>query len=250
MRYFVHLAYKGTRFRGWQRQKQTPETIQQILEAHFSQMFKEKITIFGCGRTDAGVHASQYFLHFNYSETIDYDPVDRMNKMLPEDIRILEFIEMHNSAHSQYDAESRTYKYYLHFNENPFKSDLSVYANSDELDFEKLSKAVELIAKQSDFRSMCKKPSQYKHTRCDLKKFEVNRQLDGLCFTIQSNRFLQSMVRLLIGNVLDVAKGKMSLKALNTCFETGQPPQFHNAAYPQGLFLAEIKYPYLNRTPL
>jgi len=246
MRYFVHLAYSGTNYRGWQRQKQTSATVQQVLEDTFSKMLKHPVTIFGCGRTDAEVHASQYFFHFDTDSEFDYDPINRINKMLPSDISVFEFIEVENDRHAQYDATKRTYKYFMHFIKDPFRSDKSVWTDDHSLDENKMREAVELVKQQNDFASMCKKPNQYKSTICNLTNIEMEYSSEGIVFTITANRFLQSMVRLLVGRIIDIGKGRMTLNELEKCFKTNKPPKFPLPAYPQGLYLAKVEYPFLS----
>lgn len=250
MRYFVHLAYMGARYRGWQRQKQTVRTIQQVIETHFSKMLKERVTIFGCGRTDAEVHASQYFMHFDTDKDIDYDPVFRINKLLPEDIRVFEILPVHLNAHAQYDAIRRTYQYHIRFNENPFTPKTSTWVDGTLLDFEKMQEAIHIISQQSDFRSMCKKPNQYKSTHCTLSEMTLSRSDNGLMIQITANRFLQAMIRLLVGRLLDIARGDFAMDQLIECFETGNPPKLHMPARPYGLYLSKVVYPYLERENL
>lgn len=247
MRYFVHLAYNGTNFRGWQRQKETSITIQESIEFHLSKMLKQPIKVAGCGRTDAGVHASQYFLHFDYDLDFNFDPVIRINLMLPEDIRVFEFIPVHDKAHTQYDATQRTYTFHLHWNHNPFIAQTSLYIKNDNLDFSAMQEAVTYISRQTDFKSMCKKPNQYKTTLCHLSEFVLIENETNMVFRISANRFLQSMVRLIVARVLDVGQGRLTLAQLKSQFLSGRPPQFPTTAYPQGLYLAKVKYPYLDR---
>ncbi len=245
MRYFVHLAYKGTNYRGWQRQKQTAQTVQETIEFHFSKMLKRPITVAGCGRTDAGVHASQYYLHLDYEENLNYDPVERINRMLPEDISVYEMIPVHPKAHTQYDATKRTYEFHIHWTPNPFIAETSLYIDDKDLDHDKMQAAIEFIGIQSDFKSMCKKPNQYKTTLCHLTEFSLTKHDTNMVFKISANRFLQSMVRLIVARVLEVGQGKRTLVDLESQFRTGTPPQFPTTAYPQGLYLSKVAYDFL-----
>jgi len=246
MRYFVHLAYKGTNYRGWQRQKQTSQTVQQTIEFHFSKMLKQPITVAGCGRTDAGVHASQYYLHLDYEEVLNYDPVERINRILPKDISVYEMIPVHPKAHTQYDATRRTYEFHIHWTPNPFIAETSLYIENKGLDFGKMQEAIKIIGNQSDFKSMCKKPNQYKTTLCHLTEFSLTKRATNMIFRISANRFLQSMVRLIVARVLEIGQGKRTLAELESQFTTGQPPQFPTTAHPQGLYLAKVAYDFID----
>lgn len=246
-RYFVHLSYQGTNYHGWQRQKVTDQTVQEILESQFSKLFKKPTTLIGCGRTDTGVHASQYFMHFDHAGVIDYDLVFRLNKSLPPDIRVLELIPVDDSSHAQFDAQIRTYQYWMHFDHNPFLTNLSFYVDKKSIDFERLIQVIEFFRQQSDFRSMCKKPNQYKSTICRIDEFELKVYERRMLIQVSANRFLQSMVRLLVGRSLDVAQGCLSFSDLTDCFKKNEAPRFPVPAKPHGLYLSKVIYPKLSR---
>ena len=146
MKYFLHLAYKGTNYHGWQWQPNVI-SVQQVIEEALAKVFKkEKMSIAGCGRTDAGVHASQYYAQVKIEESFDFDPVFRLNKILPPDIRIYEMIPVVQNMHAQHSPISRCYTYYFHTQPNPFINDVSTFVEQ-ELDFEKMKSAVALLSK-------------------------------------------------------------------------------------------------------
>ncbi len=248
MKYFIHLAYKGSNYKGWQNQPNA-QSIQETLETAIEKMMGKKINCIGCGRTDAGVHASQFFCHIVLERKFDFDPVFRLNKMLPDDISIYEMISVPKEVHAQHDAISRTYTYRIHFRENPFLSDVSTFYSKENLDFEKMKMAADLILKHSDFKAFCKQPDLYKNTICDVSMARVVffGETSRLNFIITSNRFLRGMVRLLMGNILEIGYGRMSLEEFENCLKTGNPPNHYKAAYPQGLYLSSIEYPFLIR---
>ena len=246
MKFFIHLAYKGTRYCGWQRQPKHP-SIQETLENALQRMTGQKINCIGCGRTDAGVHASQFFCHVKVENEFDFDPVFRLNKMLPHDISVFNFIKVASHAHAQHDATSRTYTYQIHTTKNAFLSELSTFFPTENLDFDMMEQAVAMVRQFDDFRSMCKQPDLYKSTICKISglTLDINKDKSSLVFEITANRFLRNMVRLLIGNILQIGCGKMQLAEFEHCLATGHPPKHFNAAYPQGLFLSKVEYPYL-----
>src|SRR6187549_1956414 len=124
LRYFFHIGYNGFQYRGWQRQPNIPN-IQEVLENAISKILKVETTIMGCGRTDSQVHASQFFFHLDVMEPWDFDLLFRLNKVLPSDIAIFEIIPMADNQHARFDANLRTYDYFIHTYKDPFLSQLS-----------------------------------------------------------------------------------------------------------------------------
>lgn len=246
MKYFIHLAYKGTHFHGWQRQP-NHLSVQEVLEKAIEKMTGQKISCICCGRTDAGVHASQFFCHIVVDKKFDYDPVFRLNHILPDSISIFDFIEVDSAAHARYDAIRRTYTYHIHTRKNALLSDVSSYYEIKNLDIAAMKKAVALLLVHHDFRAMCKQPDLYKTTVCYMSEalLEVNEAGHQIKITLTANRFLRGMVRLLVDHILQVGAGKLSLDAFERCLTTGvRSPRF-KSAHPEGLFLSKVEYPYL-----
>lgn len=246
MRYFFHIAYKGTRYHGWQRQK-TVLSIQEVLETQLQQILKQKISCIGCGRTDAGVHASQYFFHSNIDREWELDLLFVLNKKLPDDIVVYEIIPVEGWPHAQKDALSRTYDYFIHTQANPFLSEVSAFYPLDHFYPEKITAAAHLIPNFTDFRAFCKAPDRYHHTLCELTavRFWMDEKKERLCFQFTANRFLRSMVRLLVGNLLEVGQGRMSVETFEHHLSSGEAPKFMNLAHPQGLYLSKVEYSFL-----
>ncbi|MFZ2901098.1 MAG: tRNA pseudouridine synthase A [Saprospiraceae bacterium] len=245
MKLFLHLSYKGTHYHGWQRQPGKP-TVQETLEDALARILGRKVNCIGCGRTDAGVHASHYFCHIVLHEAPGFDLVFRLNKVLPGDISIHECLEAPREAHAQHDAVSRSYTYRIHTFKDAFLSELSAFYPADGLDVGKLHAAAALIPRYKDFRGVCMQSGLYKSTICQVSHAawtiaENGRQLQ---FNITSDRFLKGMVRILVGNMLETAYGRMSLEHFEEILRTGRPAPFFNAAYPQGLYLSDVKYPF------
>lgn len=247
MRYFIHLGYDGSNYRGWQRQENTKETVQKIIEYALFKLFKKKITVFGCGRTDAGVHASQYIIHINIDEAPNFDLKFLMNKNLPNEIAVFDVVEVLENQHCQYDAVARTYDYFIHWKKDPVLYRYSSFYEHLEFDFELMKKAAQLIGKATDFRNLCKQPNLYPNTVCNITKSEIylNEEQGRLRFSITSNRFLRGMIRYCIFFLMEVGSGKLSLDEferilnLETDFEKKLP------AYPNGLYLSKIEYPFI-----
>lgn len=247
MRYFLHLGYDGTRYSGWQRQINTSKTVQEVIEKKLFKLFKTQITVFGCGRTDAGVHASQYVLHINLEKAPTFDLKFRLNKNLPDDISIFEIVEVTKNQHCRYDAVARTYDYFIHWEKDPVLSRHSSFYEHKVFDFDKMKAATELIRKTKDFRPVCKHPDLYKSTLCDIMNCElfVNETQGRLRFTITANRFLRGMVRFCVFFLLEVGSGTMTLVELKKILNQEIILPEKKPAYPNGLFLSSVEYPYL-----
>lgn len=247
MRYFLHLAYKGTAFRGWQRQPNAP-SIQQTLEEALSKMLQTKIICMGCGRTDAEVNASQYIAHINYSGALNFDPVFRLNKMLPDDIVVFEMISVSPFAHAQYDVQWRTYDYFIHRQKHPLLSEQSSYYPMANINLEAMKTACKLIENNTDFKFLCRSPEKYDHTRCEVRfaKLQVNPTKDQICFRITANRFLRGMVRMLVSALVEIGTEQLSLTEFQSALSGESPLQYPKSAYPQGLHLSKVEYPYLS----
>jgi tRNA pseudouridine38-40 synthase len=252
VRYFFHIGYKGTDFRGWQQQMlPRHRSIQAVLEAELTKQLKQKITVWGCGRTDAGVHASQYFFHIEVP-TLDAAQLRfRLDRSLPRDISIYEIIPMEDpKAHARYNADERSYDYFMHLEPNPFWDSVSTWIQ-EPLEVAPMKEAVALLPKYEDFVGFCLTPDKHNHTRCTIMKVEllVNERGDRLRFRITANRFLRGMIRILVYNLVEVGAGRMTVADFEQRLKDAQPIHALRLAPPQGLFLTKVVYPFLARTP-
>jgi len=250
LKYFLHLAYKGTHYQGWQRQINATG-IQAIIEDALSRMFKQKISLHACGRTDTGVHASQFFCHTIIEKTWDFDAVFRINKMLPDDICVYDFIPVELTANAQLDVIARTYDYYIHTKEDPFLAELSTLYLMDNPALAAMQAAVRLLTQYRDFRSFCKQPDLYKTTLCEVSfaKLTIDKSQTRLHFRITANRFLRAMIRMIVGNLIKVGRREISLLAFEEKLKNPQLSTQPVFAYPQGLYLSKVVYPYLEIAP-
>jgi tRNA pseudouridine38-40 synthase len=247
MRYFIHLGFDGSNYRGWQRQQNNPDTVQEVIEKALSRIFKKAISTYGCGRTDAGVHASQYVVQINLEIAPLFDLKFRMNKILPDSIAVYEIIEVTEKAHCRHDAVARTYDYFMHWNKNPLLIRYSSFYEDLKLDFDLMKKATALILKTKDFKALCKQPDLHKNTNCTISNCElfVNEAQGRLRFTITGNRFLRGMVRICVFFLLEVGSGKLSLAAFEEILSLENALTEKLPAYPNGLFLSKVEYPFL-----
>ncbi len=249
MRYFFHIGYKGSKYRGWQRQINVV-SIQQVLEDNLSKLLKEKVICIGCGRTDAGVHASQYFFHINTDKIWSDHLLYPLNKILPIDISVYDVFEVDSHAHSQHSATQRTYNYFIHTKKNPFINDISSLY-SIKPDAVKMATALSLLHNYCDFRSICRSPDSHNNTLCTIYSVQLFTDLTKTSFRLQitANRFLKSMIRILVHELIEVGTGLKSIEEFEEIIRSKKAPQFLNLAYPQGLYLTQIKYPFFDLKP-
>lgn len=246
-RYFIELSYKGTNYNGWQVQDNTPHTIQQVLEEKLSMYLKEKIEITGCGRTDTGVHAKNYFAHFDYAGKEIIENKDqclfKLNTILPNDIGVQNIFQVKDEAHARFDATSRTYHYFLHQKKKPFIEDQSWYQYG-ELDFVKMNKAAEILLNTIDFTSFSKLNTQVNNNNCKVTKAEWKKLNDNeWCFEITADRFLRNMVRAIVGTLILVGKNKISIDDFKKIIENKNRNEAGMSVPAHALFLVNIVYP-------
>ncbi len=250
MKYILHLAYQGQAYRGWQRQPNV-NSVQAEVEKALAIMCKQSVTAIGCGRTDAGVNASQYFLHIKTDVVWDFDPVFRLNKILPADIAVFDCIKAGANAHAQHDAVARTYDYFIHHSKDPFLDKLSSLYELVDPQIEEMKKATALLIEYQNYHAFCKRPDLYNNTLCQISQASLELSTNGkrMRFRITGNRFLHGMVRLIVGNLLEIGKGKITVARFEQALKEQRAFRFFNAAYPQGLYLAKVVYPYLDLAP-
>lgn len=243
MRYFMELSYKGTAYNGWQRQDNAP-SVQQTLEEAMSKLLREKIAVTGAGRTDTGVHAAYYILHFD-SENPIKNPSDfiyHLNSVLPRDIAAYSLTEVSDSAHARFDAVSREYKYYISTVKDPFTWE-TAWIFKGNLDIEAMNEAAEVLLRTEDFTTFGKLHSGNKTNICKVTHAEWKKQDNVLIFTIRADRFLRNMVRSVTGTLVDVGRGKVSAEEFGDIVLSRDLSRATNSAPAQGLFLTDVKYP-------
>lgn len=242
MRYFLQLSYHGKNYSGWQRQENAV-SVQETLEDNLSRIYAEKIEIIGCGRTDAGVHAQDYFAHFDTDKIMPDNFLYRINSMLPQDIAIHRFFEVKPDVHARFDAVSRTYKYFIHFSKNPFLEDQSFLFNQRP-DIEKMNHCIRQLLGEYDFSTFEKKGSDNKTSVCMLENAYWEATENGLVFTITANRFLRNMVRRITAALLMVGLDKLNEQEVIRAVLNKDALEVKLAVPAKGLFLWEIGYEF------
>lgn len=245
MRYFMTLAYDGSAYHGWQIQPHSVSVQEQVQNA-LSTLLQKTVEIVGAGRTDTGVHASKMVAHFDLDETDSIDcgqMVYRLNKILPRDIAIQRIEPVGDEMHARFSAVSRTYHYYVHTSKNPFLRHYSwqVYGNPD---FELMNRAAETIKEYKDFTSFSKVNTDTKTNDCTISEVHWDKVGDGQWrFTITANRFLRNMVRAIVGTLMEVGRGKMSIEQLRNVIEAKDRCRAGDSVPGNALFLVDVKYP-------
>jgi tRNA pseudouridine38-40 synthase len=243
-RYFIHLAYNGAGYCGWQTQPGLP-TVQQTLEEALGTLLRQKIAVVGCGRTDTGVHASDFYAHFVLDEELKMKGEEltfKMNSFLPPDIAIYEIFPVADNAHARFDATARTYQYHVSDRRLPFRQGqyCRIYFKPD---IEKMNEAARVLMQYDDFTSFAKLHTQVKTNICHLSHAEWTEEEGGWVFTIRSNRFLRNMVRSVTGTLLDVGRGKLSIDGLREIVEKKDRCAAGVSMPACGLFLTKVEYP-------
>ena len=243
MRWRIHLSYLGTSYNGWQRQPADP-SVQQTLEEAFAKILRQPIEITGCGRTDTGVHARFYVAHADVADVLINDKVIyHLNAVLPHDIALLSVTETDPGFHARFDAVERQYRYYIHFNKDPFRTTTSWYLHQHTpLDQEKMHEAAALLLQYNQFKPFCKTGSDAGNFKCMLTESSWTFTEEGAVYSIKANRFLSGMVRLIVGSCVNVGLGKITIAELKASLEN-QTLLAHAWSVPaEGLFLEGVGY--------
>lgn len=243
MRYFIYLAYDGTNYHGWQIQP-NGISIQECLMKALSTFLRQDIEVIGAGRTDAGVHASLMVAHFDYEgKELDVLQVaDKLNRMLPQDISVFEVRKVRADAHARFDALSRTYKYYITTRKNPFNRQYRCRVHGA-LDVEKMNEAARTLFEYSDFTSFSKLHTDVKTNNCKVVHAEWTQEDEtSWVFTIRADRFLRNMVRAIVGTLLEVGRGKLSVEGFRQVIEQKDRGKAGTSAPGHALFLVNVEY--------
>jgi tRNA pseudouridine38-40 synthase len=243
LRYFIELAYKGTNFHGWQLQPNAV-SVQELLTNAFSIVLRTPIVIFGAGRTDTGVHASQMFAHFDAeNEFLIEEVIYKINALLTNDIVVYNILKTTNDAHARFDAISRSYEYRIFLGRNPFEIDTTWQIINKKLNIDKMNEAAEILLTYTNFKCFSRSNTDVKTYNCDISKAQWMLANQHLIFRITADRFLRNMVRAIVGTLIEIGEGKTTIEAFKKIIESKNRCNAGPSAPAQGLFLTEIKYP-------
>lgn len=242
MRYFLELAYDGSDFHGWQRQNNA-KSIQETIENALSMLLAEEQKIVGCGRTDTGVHAKQYFAHFDNAKDLgSMDLCYKLNAVLPKSIAISKLHEVSHDAHARYSATKRSYEYCISLAKNPFTEAYSW--NLKQIpELALMQEAALNFIGEKDFSAFCKQAAEKDSHRCDVSEISVSQSGHEISIQISANRFLRNMVRAIVGTLVEVGLKKIEPKAIETILLSKDRGEAGVSAPAKGLFLTRIEYP-------
>lgn len=242
-RYFLKLAYNGEPYCGWQRQPNALG-VQQVVEDALAKVLRTPTSVTGAGRTDAGVHASCMYAHFDASSIADPGAFLRsLNHLCGRYIAFYDLIPVTDDAHARFDATARTYKYYVTEHKSPFLFSLSCLM--PRLDYERMNLAAAMLMDVQDFTSFAKLHSDVKTNICNVTEAKWSREGDMQVFTITADRFLRNMVRAVVGTLVEVGRGKLDPDGFRCIIERKDRCAAGTSMPPQALFLHDIKYPYI-----
>jgi tRNA pseudouridine38-40 synthase len=243
-RYFIRISFVGTHYHGWQIQK-TGKSVQEVITESLSVVLRETVVVTGAGRTDTGVHAKEFYAHFDMNDldkSQRNDLVYHLNGCLPFDISIRKIIPVVPDAHARFSAVSRTYRYIIVNARNPFYHGLAYYY-SVPLDIEKMNRGCEIIRAHEDFTSFAKLPQETKTNICRISEIYWERKDDLLLFTITSNRFLRNMVRAITGTLIDLGRNRIGLNELEEIINQKDRRAAGYSVPACGLYLTSVRYP-------
>ncbi|AUD02859.1 tRNA pseudouridine(38-40) synthase TruA [Spirosoma pollinicola] len=242
MRYFLQLAYKGTAYHGWQRQP-NGLSVQEVLETALSTVLRQPIAIVGSGRTDAGVHAGEQFAHFDLDTPLPDNLLRSINSMIPADIAVYDCFPVRADDHARFTATSRYYQYHISRQKDPFRDGL-VYVFTLPLSVERMNEAANQLLHHTDFESFSKVKTDVKTFNCQIEHAYWEQKPTGdLVFHIKANRFLHGMVRAIVGTLLAVGQGRLSVDDFNLIILDRDRRRAGRAAPSEGLSLVEVSYP-------
>ena len=242
MRYFIWFGYDGTHYHGWQIQP-NGVTVQSELERCLSLLMREKVSVTGAGRTDAGVHARRMAAHFDTVQELDGALlVKKLNGLLHEDIAVYSIERVAEDLHARFSATSRTYHYYIHTHKSPFLNQYSLEIHY-QLDYALMNEAGRVLTEYEDFGAFCKAGSDVKTTLCKVTQAQwIQTSPTEWYFEITANRFLRNMVRAVVGTLVEVGRRRMSLEEFRQVIEGKKRTQAGESMPAKALFLEEVRY--------
>ncbi len=248
MRYFVTFSYDGGRYHGWQIQP-NGDSVQERLQRALTTLLRENIAVTGAGRTDAGVHARMMVAHFDTD--VCFEAADgingaqlayKLNRLLPQDISVQRVERVSDEMHARFSATSRMYRYYIHLVKNPFLRSYSCEIHYP-LDFSRMNEAARMLLSYEDFGAFCKSGADVKTTLCQVMKAEwVQTSETKWYFEIRANRFLRNMVRAVVGTLIDVGRGRLTLDEFRKVVEGKRRTEAGESMPGNALFLEDITY--------
>lgn len=240
-RYFLEVSYIGTKYAGFQIQKNAV-TIQFEIEKALQVILREQVTLTGSSRTDAGVHALQNYFHFDSGKSIHSDLTYNINAILPPDIAVKNLLQVRPESHCRFDAIARQYCYHIYWFKNPFLIDRAYYYPY-KLNVDLLNEAADLLFDYTDYAAFSKRRTQVQTYDCAITESTWRVEDQQLLYTVKANRFLRGMVKGLVGTMLQIGKGKVPVEQLKKIIEKKDSSQVDFSVPAKGLFLTRVVFP-------
>ena len=244
MRYFIELSYDGTAYCGWQVQP-NGESVQGVLQRALATILRTEVPVTGAGRTDAGVHAAKMVAHMDIPADLSISTnqlVYRLNGILPHDIAIHKIYPVAADAHARFSALARTYYYYVHTRKSPFLRDRS-WRLVQTPDFEAMNRAAALLPEYEDFTSFSKVNTDTKTNICHIRSARWVQLSDyEWRFEITADRFLRNMVRAIVGTLMEVGRGQLTLDGFREVIAKKDRSAAGDSVPARGLFLQDVEY--------
>jgi len=244
LRYFIELAYNGKNYHGWQIQPQAI-SVQEVITKAISTILRQEINIVGAGRTDAGVHASQMFAHFDVESPLSNNFIYKLNAILPNDVVVFNALLVNNDAHARFDANSRSYEYKIWLGRNPFLLETSWQLHHQQLNIELMNEAATILYEYEDFECFSKVKTDVNTFNCTITNAEWIMKGNELTFHITANRFLRNMVRAIVGTLVDVGLEKTTINEFKQIIESKNRSKAGVSVPAKGLFLTAVTYDYI-----
>ena len=252
-RYFIEIAYNGTAYHGWQIQPNAM-TVQECLDKALSTYFRQPVATLGCGRTDAGVHAKEFYAHFDLEQSVSDESSSKplipessvagINSLLPYDISAKRIFKVADDAHARFDATERAYQYHLHFHKDPFKLGRS-WLYKGTLNVAAMNEAARILLTYTDFSCFSKSNTQTFTNNCKISEAYFQETDDALVFTIKADRFLRNMVRAIVGTLVRIGKSEISSDQFKEIIESKNRSNAGQSVPACGLYLTRVVYPYV-----
>lgn len=242
-RYFLKLSYRGAPFHGWQKQPNAV-SVQEEIEKALTTVLRSDISIVGAGRTDTGVNARVMYAHFDYDMPLPDKGrlLVSLNRLVGKDIAIHDIFVVAADFHARFDATSRTYKYFVAFEKTPFLYPLSWFCPNS-LDIDKMNEAASKLLGTEDFTSFAKLHSDAKTNICKVTEARWIMEGENMAvFTITADRFLRNMVRAVVGTLVEVGRGKMTLEQFEEVIRSKNRCSAGQSMPGEALFLWDVKY--------
>ncbi|MBL4746887.1 MAG: tRNA pseudouridine(38-40) synthase TruA [Flavobacteriaceae bacterium] len=243
MRYFLELSYNGKNYHGWQIQP-SDISVQQVVQQSLSTILRTPIEVLAAGRTDAGVHASQIFVHMDVAQELnEVDLVYKLNSLLPSDIAVREIKRVKDDAHARFNATFRSYEYKISLEKNPFSMGFSWQVTNQIFDIDKMNEAAALLLEYENFKCFSRSKTDVKTYNCTITEAVWKKEGNGLVFYISADRFLRNMVRAIVGTLVQIGNGRMTIPQFRNVIQSMDRRNAGASVPACGLSLTQVGYP-------